>query len=163
MQLGRWARRAKSSQALALRSKIVLACADGLDNTQVAEKLGCHVVTVGKWRARFVEHGIGPAGSRRRPSRPSWTTSASPSRTCGPCTNGTAEPAPPPPAPRQRPAPGRSRPLPARRAVRQLQRIKPIGGHRHAYDHPQQVLPAVGRHAADCQQNVGNGNYSTNL
>jgi hypothetical protein len=53
-QLERWARRAKSSQALALRCRIVLACADGLDNKQVADKLGCHQVTVGKWRSRFV-------------------------------------------------------------------------------------------------------------
>src|SRR3954451_845236 len=51
-QLERWARRAKSSQALALRCRIVLACADGLDNKQVADKLGCHQVTVGK--SRFV-------------------------------------------------------------------------------------------------------------
>ncbi len=70
----RWARRAKSSQALALRSKIVLACADGLDNTQVAEKLGCHVVTVGKWRARFVEHGIGGLHDEDRPGRPASIT-----------------------------------------------------------------------------------------
>src|SRR6202011_78043 len=33
-QLIRWARRAKSSQALALRAKIVLACADGASNKQ---------------------------------------------------------------------------------------------------------------------------------
>ena len=35
-QLIRWSRRAKSSQALALRSRIVLACADGADNKTVA-------------------------------------------------------------------------------------------------------------------------------
>jgi hypothetical protein len=35
-QLSRWARRAKSAQALALRSRIVLACAEGLSNTAVA-------------------------------------------------------------------------------------------------------------------------------
>ena len=35
-QLVRWSRRAKSSQALALRSKIVLACAKGTDNKSVA-------------------------------------------------------------------------------------------------------------------------------
>ena len=38
-QLVRWARRAKSSQALALRSKIVLACAKGTDNKDVAAQL----------------------------------------------------------------------------------------------------------------------------
>lgn len=40
-QLTRDARRAKSAQALALRSKIVLACADGADNKSVAEQLRC--------------------------------------------------------------------------------------------------------------------------
>ena len=38
-QLGRWARRAKSSQALALRARIVLACAEGLSNKQAAAEL----------------------------------------------------------------------------------------------------------------------------
>jgi len=38
-QLVRWSRRAKSSQALALRSKIVLACAKGTDNKGVAAQL----------------------------------------------------------------------------------------------------------------------------
>jgi DNA-binding CsgD family transcriptional regulator len=44
----RWSRRAKSSQALALRCKIVLAPAGGLSNTEIAEQLRCHPVTVGK-------------------------------------------------------------------------------------------------------------------
>jgi transposase/transposase-like protein len=54
--LERWARRHSSSQALALRCRIVLACADG-DGTQaeIADDLGCHPTTVGKWRHRFVE------------------------------------------------------------------------------------------------------------
>ncbi len=52
--LQRWARRRTSSQALALRCKIVVACADG-DRThaQIAADLGCHPTTVGKWRNRF--------------------------------------------------------------------------------------------------------------
>ena len=76
--LERWARRHSSSQALALRSKIVLACAAG-DRTQVqiAADLGCNPVTVGKWRNRFAEarldglvdappSGGGPLHRRRR-------------------------------------------------------------------------------------------------
>jgi transposase len=52
--LERWSRRHSSSQALALRSKIVLACASG-DRThaQIATELGCNPATVGKWRRRF--------------------------------------------------------------------------------------------------------------
>lgn len=47
-QLARWARRRTTSQALALRSQIVLACADRLANTQVIEDLGVARPTVGK-------------------------------------------------------------------------------------------------------------------
>jgi transposase len=52
--LERWARRHNSSQALALRCRIVLACAEG-DRThaQIAAVLGCNPVTVSKWRNRF--------------------------------------------------------------------------------------------------------------
>jgi transposase len=53
--LGRWARRHSSSQALALRSRIVLACDEGLSNQAVAERERCHPVTVSKWRRRFAE------------------------------------------------------------------------------------------------------------
>jgi hypothetical protein len=51
--LVRWSRRHSSSQALALRSRIVLACADGRPNPKIADELGCDRVTVGKWRHRF--------------------------------------------------------------------------------------------------------------
>lgn len=47
-QLMRWSRRRKSSQALALRSRTVLACADGAENKTVASKQGCAAATVGK-------------------------------------------------------------------------------------------------------------------
>ena len=54
-QLTRWARRRKSSQALALRSRIVLGCAEGLSNKEVAARERVTQPTVGKWRGRFVE------------------------------------------------------------------------------------------------------------
>jgi transposase len=46
--------RRKTAQALALRARIVLACAAGKKNTEVAAELRIHPATVGKWRARFV-------------------------------------------------------------------------------------------------------------
>lgn len=73
-QLERWARRPKSSQALALRCRIVLACADGRTNLQVADDLGCSAVTVGKWRARFVEHRLDGLSDEARPGRPTSIT-----------------------------------------------------------------------------------------
>src|SRR5258706_6826753 len=70
--LQRWALRHKSSQALALRSKIVLACVDGGLHKDIAGRLGCSPVTVGKWRARFAGirlHGS-VASPRPRAGRP---------------------------------------------------------------------------------------------
>lgn len=51
--LQRWARRHSSSQALALRCRIVLAIADGGSNVEIAGRLGVHRMTVAKWRHRF--------------------------------------------------------------------------------------------------------------
>jgi len=73
-QLRRWSRRRKSSQALALRSRIVLACAAGADNKSVAAELGCAQATVGKWRARFVEHRLDGLTDEDRPGRPTSIT-----------------------------------------------------------------------------------------
>jgi transposase/DNA-binding CsgD family transcriptional regulator/transcriptional regulator with XRE-family HTH domain len=69
-QLRRWARRHKSSQALALRSRIVLACASGLSNKEVAAREGVSQPTVGKWRARFVELRLDGLDDDPRPGRP---------------------------------------------------------------------------------------------
>jgi transposase len=57
-QLERWTRRRTSAQALALRARIVLLAADGLKNTEIAERLGITRPPVTKWRRRFVEHGL---------------------------------------------------------------------------------------------------------
>jgi transposase len=62
--------RRKSTQALALRAPIVLACADGMDNKTVAVKLRVTRQTVSKWRARFVIHRLDGLLDAPRPGAP---------------------------------------------------------------------------------------------
>jgi transposase len=74
--LERWARRPKSSQALALRCRIVLAAADGRHNNEIAAALGCHAATVSKWRRRFVERRLDGLADDPRPGPPRRITDA---------------------------------------------------------------------------------------
>ncbi len=73
-QLQAWARRRKSAQALAMRSRIVLAAADGLGNTQIAELLGVRRSTAGTWRRRFAEDRMDGLLDEPRPGRPRTVT-----------------------------------------------------------------------------------------
>lgn len=52
-QLEVWTRRRKTAQALALRSRIILECATGVDSKAVAQRLWVSQQTVSKWRNRF--------------------------------------------------------------------------------------------------------------
>jgi transposase-like protein len=65
-----WAGRGKTAQALAVRARIVLACAGGLSNSEVSRQLGVSLPTVGKWRARFVVDRLDGLGDEPRPGAP---------------------------------------------------------------------------------------------
>jgi transposase len=68
--LERWARRPKSSQQLALRARIVLACDSSRTNQQVAGELRVTMQTVGKWRSRFVARRLDGLLDELRPGAP---------------------------------------------------------------------------------------------
>ncbi|MFV1502457.1 IS630 family transposase [Mycobacterium kansasii] len=72
--LERWARRPKSSQALAQRSRIVLCCATGKSNKDVAAEVGVWPQTVCKWRARFVKDRLDGLTDEPRPGAPRTIT-----------------------------------------------------------------------------------------
>ena len=67
-------RRRKSSQALAFRCRIILACTDGMTNTAVAKKLQTTNPTVGRWRQRFVGKRLDGLMDEPRPEAPRTIT-----------------------------------------------------------------------------------------
>jgi transposase len=73
-QLVGWERRRKSCQALVLRCWIVLRCAAGLSNTEVAVVVGVAASRVGKWRSRFCELRLEGLVDDLRPGRPARIT-----------------------------------------------------------------------------------------
>jgi len=62
--------RRKTAQALALRARIVLSCAEGVDNRVVASRQRVTPQTVSKWRARFVEQRLDGLLDAPRPGAP---------------------------------------------------------------------------------------------
>jgi transposase len=69
-ELEGWARRRTSAAGLAMRSRIVLAAADGGTNTDLAEQLGLSITTVRRWRNRFVVDRCDGLLDEPRPGRP---------------------------------------------------------------------------------------------
>jgi transposase len=65
-----WTRRRKTAQALAKRARIVLLCAAGENNGEVAESLKVSLGMVGKWRRRFVANRLDGLLDEPRPGAP---------------------------------------------------------------------------------------------
>ncbi len=74
--LENWARRRKTAQALALRARLVLLCAEGLINLEVAQRLGVCKATVCCWRGRFVRKRLDGLLDEPRPGAPRRITDA---------------------------------------------------------------------------------------
>jgi transposase len=72
--LNAWVRRRKTAQALAARSQIVLACADGGSVTSVAAQLCVSRGMVSKWRGRFLADRLEGLSDEPRPGRPRTVT-----------------------------------------------------------------------------------------
>lgn len=70
------ARRPKSAQRVALRSKIVLRAAEGRSNQEISRDLGITGATVGKWRERFRVQGLEGLSDEPRPGAPRKITDA---------------------------------------------------------------------------------------
>src|SRR5579863_1229548 len=68
--LENWTRRPKSAQALALRARMILGCASGRTNTEVATELKVTKQTVGKWRKRFLDKRLDGLLDEPRPGTP---------------------------------------------------------------------------------------------
>ncbi|BCJ75891.1 transposase [Catellatospora sp. IY07-71] len=69
-------RRRTTAQALAMRARIVLTCAEGMSNSEVSRLLGVSLPTVGTWRARFVADRLDGLFDEPRPGRPRTVSDA---------------------------------------------------------------------------------------
>ena len=69
-RLEAWTHRRKTAQALATRARIVLLCDSGMQNIDVAERLGVSKQMVGKWRQRFIDARLDGLLDEPRPGTP---------------------------------------------------------------------------------------------
>src|SRR5258705_8338039 len=74
--LENWVKRRSTAQGLALRARIVLACAQGGSNLAVAARLGVDRGTVSRWRARFLRERLDGLTDEPRPGVPRTITDA---------------------------------------------------------------------------------------
>jgi transposase len=68
--------RARSQPLLARRARLVLACAEGLDNKTVARKVRASLGMVGKWRSRFLKARLEGLYDEPRPGAPRQVSDA---------------------------------------------------------------------------------------
>ena len=64
------ARKYTSSYYMVMRARIVLLAAEGLTNTQIAQRLDLQRQVVSKWRKRFFEHRLDGLEDEPRSGRP---------------------------------------------------------------------------------------------
>src|ERR671918_2688525 len=76
VQLNSLAHRSRTAPHLARRARIILACAEGIDNRVVAKRLRMSEVTVCKWRARFIGERLDGLSDEPRPGAPRKITDA---------------------------------------------------------------------------------------
>lgn len=69
-KLETWSRRYTSARWLAERSRIILFCAEGLTNNEVAKRAGVWPQTVTKWRKRFCQSRLEGLVDEPRPGAP---------------------------------------------------------------------------------------------
>lgn len=76
LTLENWAKRRATAQGLAARARVVLACANGWNNTAVAARLGVGRDTVRRWRTRFLAERLDGLADEPRPGAPRTITDA---------------------------------------------------------------------------------------
>ena len=67
VRLDSLAHRSRTAPHLARRARIILACAEGLDNKVVAKRLRMSQITVCKWRGRFIRERLDGLYDEPRP------------------------------------------------------------------------------------------------
>ena len=69
-ELERMARAGTGERRMVFRARLILECATGADNVQVAKRLGTTEQTVTLWRGRFLQKGMGGLADLARSGRP---------------------------------------------------------------------------------------------